>query len=275
LNKNTIPDLSNLMNESDKNQRSINIPYNISSDYNCSDVQENTELYYPNNKVNQNKIKVNSNNLKMINTLINNGFNQNGQRNVLIDFDLQTLNSEFCGRNGIVFEDDQILKNNELDLVSEISNNKNLSKFIHFDSNQIPNNMVNNNEELPCVQKEDNLDQTIKYQNNIINKNKTSTKKAFPGNLIEKKKKLSNNLDKTRENININVNNLKSEKNPKKFLFPSQILEDIENSKNIATQKTSPKSKDKIGKIEFPQNKSQTPQEKNNKCINFWIKISS
>jgi hypothetical protein len=166
-------------------------------DYNCSDMQENAVVNKP---IDLTTAKIN------INTEINfdssNQYNNNvtlfkvnsyEKKNSLLDlFENRSINSEYC-KNGVVVDDDQIMKNLDFDLISNISSTKNVSKYFHMDS--IRNNIhINTNFE-------DNKDPntTIQFNNFSgtahLQEKKAEHHKKLPMRIHNIKNKL--NLDQT------------------------------------------------------------------------------
>ena len=141
-----------LFNESEKNdQRNSQKKFSPNMlnkditlcDYNCSDMHENAIVNKPNDlsaaKININIENVNEN-YNNTNTFNNNltllKMNSYEKKNSILElFDNRSINSEIC-RNGVVYDDDQIMKNLEFEINSNVSSMKNISKYFRGDSHR-------------------------------------------------------------------------------------------------------------------------------------------
>jgi len=137
-----------LFNESEKNdQRNSQKKFSPNMmnkditlcDYNCSDMHENAIVNKPND-LSAAKININIENAHENYNTNNNltllKMNSYEKKNSLLElFDNKSINSEIC-RNGVVYDDDQIMKNLEFEINSNVSSMKNISKYFRADSNR-------------------------------------------------------------------------------------------------------------------------------------------
>ena len=238
---NVVSEIS-LFNETEKNeQKNLAKKYSINKlsirdgtqgDCHCSEMQENAVVNIPSD-LSAIKIKIiNVENIAKVmnNSSINNitqiKLNYHERKHSTLDLlDNKSINSEYC-RNGKVYDDDQIMKNLEFDLQSNVSSLKNLSKYFQMD--YIRPDYRYANEEIK------DLNSTVlvnDFQSKVASEKKShSTTRKLPMRIKSIKNMLNmersmdrlnrenndliiiqNNNDVTRENNSIR--NIKTEKN--------------------------------------------------------------
>ena len=170
------------LNKNKKSPKNKNFKENTSIDYDCSDMQENAVINKPSEKT---PTKINLNETNNFIPLINSFERKNSFLDLL---DEKTINSELC-KNGVLYDDDKILKNLDLDMISNYSS-KNVSRFFHLDS-------LNNNEvKINLFNDEKDGNTTLQFNNfllnNVVNRNSIGSTQPKINNI---KNKL--NLDKT------------------------------------------------------------------------------